>query len=247
METNKGNTDRHNDNSNRLMIGVLLIVAGAILIIQKTSMLPPGIDHFIDHIIFSWQMLLVAIGLVILVGSENKTPGIVLMSVGGFFLIPQLFSEYFRDFNFFWPALFIVIGIVLLVNSKKTKDGFIHASTSANADMIDYVNVFSGAERQLITDNFMGGKVTSIFGGGDLDLSRSHLAAGTNVLEVTCVFGGNTIIVPEDWNIKLELTPILGGFSDSRKLSSSVQQDPSRVLIIKGLAIFGGGELKCHR
>jgi len=89
--------------------------------------------------------------------------------------------------------------------------------------------------------------VTSIFGGGDLDLSRSHLAPGTNVLEVTCVFGGNTIIVPEDWNIKLELTPILGGFSDSRKLSSNVQTDLSRVLIIKGLAIFGGGELKCHR
>lgn len=247
METNKGNTDRHHDSSNRLMIGVLLIVAGAILIIQKTSMLPPGIDHFIDHIIFSWQMLLVAIGLIIVVGSENKTPGIVLMSVGGFFLIPQLFSEYFRDFNFFWPALFIVIGIVLLVNSKKTKDGFVNASTSANADMIDYVNVFSGAERQLITDNFMGGKVTSIFGGGDLDLTRSHLAPGTNVLEVTCIFGGNTIIVPEDWNIKLELTPILGGFSDSRKLSSTVQTDTTRVLIIKGLAIFGGGEIKCHR
>lgn len=247
MEANKPNSDRRHDNSNKFMIGILLIVAGAILIIQKTTMLPPGIDHFVDHIVFSWQMLLVAIGLVVLVGSENKTPGIVLIAVGGFFMIPELFSEYFRSFNFFWPALFIVVGIVMLVNSKKSKEIYVNASTGSNADMVDYVNVFSGAERQLITDNFMGGKVTSIFGGGELDLTRCHLAPGTSVLEMTCIFGGNTLIVPEDWNIKLELTPILGGFSDSRKISSSVQTDTSKLLIIKGLAIFGGGEIKCYK
>lgn len=247
METNKTNTDRRHDNSNKFMIGVLLIVAGAILIIQKTTILPEGINYFVDHIIFSWQMLLVAIGIVVLVGSENKTPGIVLMAVGGFFLIPQLFTEYFRSFNFFWPALFITVGIVMLVHSKRSKEIFVNTSTEKNADMVDYVNVFSGAERQLITDNFMGGKITSIFGGGELDLTRCHLAPGTNVLEMTCIFGGNTLIVPEDWNIKLELTPILGGFSDSRKLSGNVQPDTSKLLIVKGVAIFGGGEIKCFR
>ncbi len=247
METNKTNMERRHDNSNRFMIGILLIVAGVILIIKKTTILPDGFNHFIDDIIFSWQMLLVAIGLVVFVGSENKTPGIVLMAVGGFFLIPELFTEYFRSFNFFWPALFIVIGVIMLVHSKRSKDLFVNASSGSNADMVDYVNIFSGAERQLITDNFMGGKVTSIFGGGELDLTRCKLAPGTNVLEITCVFGGNTIIVPEDWNIKLELTPILGGFSDSRKMSSNIQPDPSRILIIKGVAVFGGGEIKLFK
>ena len=247
METNKKNIDRNPNNSNKFMIGILLIVAGAILIIQKTTILPEGLDYFIDDVIFSWQMLLVAIGLIVMVGAENKTPGIVLISVGGFFLIPELFSEYFSSFNFFWPALFIVGGVILLFSSKKSKDLFINASTGTNADMVDYVNVFSGAERHLITDNFMGGKITSVFGGGDLDLSRCHLAPGTSILEVTCVFGGNTIIVPEDWYIKLELTPILGGFADSRKLNSDYQPDTSRTLIIKGLVMLGGGEIKFHK
>ena len=57
-------------------------------------------------------------------------------------------------------------------------------SESSKADYIDYVNIFSGAERQLITDNFKGGKITSIFGGGEVDLTRSSLAPGDNAIEI---------------------------------------------------------------
>ncbi len=110
---------RNPETPNRFIIGILLIVAGVILIIKKSTILPEPLDYFIDDIIFSWQMLLIAIGVVTLIGSDNKTPGIVLVAVGGFFLIPELFTDFFRSFNFFWPALFIVIGVVLLVNSKR--------------------------------------------------------------------------------------------------------------------------------
>jgi predicted membrane protein len=247
METEKDKIQRRPENTNRFMIGVLLIVAGAILIIKKTTMLPPGLDDFINDIVFSWQMLLVAIGLIVLTGSGNKTPGIVLMSVGGFFLFLELFNDYFHPFNFFWPALFIVFGILMIIGSRKTKERFSSYTSSENAEQIDYVNVFSGAERQLITDNFMGGRITSVFGGGEVDLTKCHLAQGINEIEVTCIFGGTTLIVPEDWDIILEVTPILGGFSDSRKIRGDVQRDPSRKLVIKGIVIFGGGEIKCYK
>jgi predicted membrane protein len=191
-------------------------------------------------------MLLIVIGVVTLAGSDNKTPGIVLISVGGFFMIPELFTDFFRSFNFFWPALFIVIGVVLLINSKRL-GRTLNYTSGTKADMIDYVNIFSGAERQLITNNFLGGKVTSIFGGGEVDLTRSSLAPGDNVIEITCIFGGTTIIVPENWNVILNVTPILGGFSDSRRISSDVIKDTTRSLTIRGTVIFGGGELKSHR
>ena len=163
---------RNPETSNRFIIGVLLIIAGLILIVKKSTVLPEPLDDFIDNIIFSWQMLLIVIGIIVLNGSDNKTPGIVMISVGGFFLIPELFTDFFRSFNFFWPALFIVLGIVLLVNSKRLVKK-LDFSTVNKADYIDYVNVFSGAERQLITDNFRGGKITSIFGGGEVDLTHS--------------------------------------------------------------------------
>lgn len=234
------------ETSNRFIIGILLIIAGFILILRKTTVLPEPLDHFIDDIIFSWQMLLIVIGVITLAGSDNKTPGIVLISVGGFFMIPELFTDFFRSFNFFWPALFIVIGVVLLINSKRLGKTLNYTSGS-KADMIDYVNIFSGAERQLITNNFLGGKVTSIFGGGEVDLTRSSLAPGDNVIEITCIFGGTTLIVPENWNVILNVTPILGGFSDSRRIGSDVIKDTTRSLTIQGTVIFGGGELKSHK
>ena len=246
METNKQTTDKPHE-SNRFIIGILLVIAGFILILEKTTVLPGPLDHFIDNIIFSWQMLLIVIGIITMTGSGNKTPGIVLIAVGGFFLIPELFTDYFESFNFFWPALVIVIGVVMLINSRRLGDSIKTWSTDSKADMIDYVNVFSGAERQLITDNFMGGKVTSVFGGGEVDLTRSSLQPGNSVIEITCIFGGTTIIVPESWNVIIDVTPILGGFSDGRRLSGEILKDTTKTLTVRGLVIFGGGEIKCHK
>jgi len=246
MENQMNKPARNSETPNRFIIGILLITAGLILMVRKSAVLPEPLDHFIDDIIFSWQMLLVVIGVISLTGSENKTPGIVLIAVGGFFMIPELFTDFFRSFNFFWPALFIVIGVVLLVNSKRLGKT-LNFSTSNKADYIDYTNIFSGAERQLITENFQGGKITSIFGGGEVDLTRSSLAPGENVIEITCIFGGTTIIVPESWNIILDVTPILGGFSDSRKIRGDVMKDNTRSLVIRGTVIFGGGEIKSYK
>jgi len=246
MENEFNKPAKSSETSNRFLIGVLLIVAGLILMVKKSTILPEPLDHFIDDIIFSWQMLLVVIGVITLISSDNKTPGIVMVAVGGFFMIPELFTDFFRSFNFFWPALFIVIGVVLLMNSKrlgKTLD----FKTTNKADYIDYVNIFSGAERQLITENFQGGKITSIFGGGEVDLTRSSLAPGENVIEITCIFGGTTIIVPESWSVILDVTPVLGGFSDSRKMRGDVIKDNTRSLILRGTVIFGGGEIKSYK
>ncbi len=246
MENQTNKPVRRNENSNRFIIGILLIIAGAILMLKKSTVLPEPLDHFIEDILFSWQMLLIVIGVIVLAGSDNKTPGIIMIAVGGFFLVPEMFNDFFRSFNFFWPAIFIAIGIVLLVNSKRLVKKLDYAQTN-NADYIDYVNIFSGAERQLITDNFQGGRVTSIFGGGEVDLTRSSLAAGDNVIEITCIFGGTTIIVPESWNVIINVTPILGGFSDSRKLRGDVIRDNTRSLTIRGTVIFGGGEIKSYK
>jgi predicted membrane protein len=246
MENEKKKIAKRSESSHRLMIGILLIIAGLILILKKSTVLPQPLDYFIDDVIFSWQMLLIAIGVVSLIGSDNKTPGIVLISVGGFFLIPELFTDFFRSFNFFWPALFIVIGVVLLLNSKRLSAVSSYKGES-KADIIDIVNIFSGAERQLITDNFKGGKITAIFGGGEVNLTRCSLAPGDNVIEITCIFGGTTIIVPENWNVIIEVTPILGGFSDNRKIIGDVMRDNTRTLAVRGTVIFGGGEIKCYK
>lgn len=250
METNENFSEnrrmnrRDNDHftSNRAIIGVVLVLAGLFLVIRNTGVFP----NFIDDIIFSWPMLLITIGLVITIGSSgSKTSGIIVMAVGGFFLIPIIFRETFHVYNMFWPSIFIIVGVIFIF-ARRQSWGTVSSSTQTGDDFIDYVNIFSGGERQIVSDNFRGGKVTAIFGGNELDLTKAKLAPGTSVIEIACIFGGTTIIVPDDWYVKLEVTPILGGFGDSRKLHAGKTFSSDRMLVIKGAVVFGGGELKSY-
>jgi predicted membrane protein len=145
----------------------------------------------------------------------------------------------------FWPSIFIIVGVIFIV-SRRTGWNAIKSKGAVGDDYVDYVNVFSGGERQIVSQNFRGGKISAVFGGIELDLTKANLAAGVSELEIACVFGGATIIVPDDWWVTIEVTPILGGFSDSRKLSPGRAVDSSKHLLIKGAVIFGGGEVKSY-
>jgi predicted membrane protein len=252
METNENYRDarhpwrkhehRHHLTNNRVIIGVVLVLAGLFLVIRNTGFFP----DLIDHVVFSWPMLLVVIGLVITIGSSGgKTGGIIVMAVGAFFLIPLIFRETFHTYNMFWPSIFIIIGIIFIFTRRRGWDS-VSAKSEIGDDYIDYVNIFSGGERQVVSENFKGGKITAVFGGIELDLTKAKLASGRSELEIACVFGGATIIVPDDWFVTIEVTPVLGGFGDSRKLSPGRTVDSTKQLIIKGALVFGGGEIKSY-
>ena len=227
--------------SNRPILGVVLVLVGLFLVMRNTGIFP----DFIDHVIFSWPMLLVAIGLVMTLGKAEKTSGVIVMAVGGFFLIPTIFRETFHAYNMFWPSIFIIIGVIFIVSKRK---GFNSVTSKGiiGDDYVDYVNVFSGGERQIVSENFRGGRISAVFGGMELDLTKAKMAPGRNELEIACVFGGATIIVPDDWYVTIDVTPILGGFSDSRKLSPGRSTEMSKQLVIKGAVVFGGGEVKSY-
>lgn len=233
--------DHHHFSNNRVVIGFILVLAGLFLVIRNTGVFP----DFIDHVIFSWPMLLVTIGLVMTLGASEKTGGIIVMAVGGFFMIPLLFRESFHMYNMFWPSIFIIIGVIFIVTRRKGWNSVTSRGVIGD-DYIDYVNVFSGGERQVVSENFRGGKISAVFGGIELDLTKAKLAPGRNDIEIACIFGGATLIVPDNWSVKIDVTPILGGFNDSRKLSPGRTVDTTSQLVIKGAVIFGGGEIKSY-
>lgn len=249
METNNefrdlghhSDREHHNMTNNRVVIGVILVLAGLFLVIRNTGFFP----DFIDHVVFSWPMLLVTIGLVMTLGASEKTAGVIVMAVGGFFMIPLVFRETFHMYNMFWPSIFIIIGVIFIVTKRKGWNSVTSKGVIGD-DYIDYVNVFSGGERQIVSENFRGGKISAVFGGIELDLTKAKLAPGRNELEIACVFGGATIIVPDYWYVTIEVTPVLGGFSDSRKLSPGRSVESSSQLVIKGAVVFGGGEVKSY-
>jgi len=229
METNENYRDdndryrHHHLKNNRAFIGVILVLVGFFLVMRNTGVFP----GFIDDVVFSWPMLLVAVGLIMTLGNSEKTAGVIIMAVGGFFLIPHIFRETF-------------------IFSRRRGWTSVVSKGVIGDDFVDYVNIFSGGERQIVSDKFKGGRITAIFGGMELDLTKAKLAPGKSELEITCIFGGATMIVPDDWFVSIEVTPILGGFSDSRRLSPGRTIDPSKHLTIKGAVVFGGGEIKSY-
>lgn len=121
--------------------------------------------------------------------------------------------------------------------------GSSNADYESRNDYLDSVNVFGGSHQIVYSKNFKGGDVVAVFGGCDVNLTQSDFT-GEIVLEVVAVFGGSKIIIPQSWVVKHEITAILGGVDDKRAIMPLPEGAPEKILIIRGLAMFGGIEIK---
>ena len=64
-------------------------------------------------------------------------------------------------------------------------------------------------------------------------------------LTLCCVMGGVEITVPSHWDVeKRGAICIMGGFSNKTRCMAEELEMPRKKLIIKGLALMGGGEIK---
>ena len=240
------NMENRSRNTGRALMGFLLIFVGFMLVARNFNIFP----FPVREIVFSWQMLLIFIGVVMLVSRSNNTPGVILICIGGFFLIPEIFNLPFRWHwhNFFWPVIFIVVGVMILFRGSRHKSHHIGGEGEEEFpdDYLDDVAIFGGGNRIITSNNFMGGKITSMFGGSTIDFRKATLAKGKSVIDVFTMFGGSKLIVPNDWDIRVEVISIFGGYSDKRATDPHIVYDATRQLVIKGVAIFGGGEVKSH-
>ena len=237
----------NNNTTARLIAGLVLIVLGALFLLDNY-----GIIYFsLPDFIFQWEYILIAIGSIILATSHNKTAGIILIGIGLFSLFPE-----------FWPLVLVGLGIYIILKRSKPKSDFIHvgiykddeninidpekgtSSSKSFQDNIDDVSIFGGGTKNFSSRNFTGGKLTAIFGGSDIHLENCSLAHGRNELDLFVMFGGYTIYVPQDWNVIIDLVPIFGGFSDKRIKDPNRVYEDDKVLLIKGMVLFGGGEIK---
>lgn len=239
MEEYKKKTGR------RALLGGIIILLGSLLLLSNLGIL--GFN--ITHMIFSWPVIVIVVGAVIYINSNDRA-GLIIMLVGLIFLISKYF--YFNVWTL-WPVLLIILGLYILFNirrspridlGRRVRNRLEDNGQALNEDYIDDIAVFSGSKRFVTSQNFKGGKITAIFGGSEIDLGQSRLAPGNNVLDILTIFGGTEIYVPKDWKVIMDITPVFGGFSDDRRRDPNQVTDPERTLIIKGSAIFGGGEIK---
>jgi predicted membrane protein len=224
-----------------LLLGIVLMFLGLFLIADLADIVPWRMRDFL----FTWQALLIFLGLIFLSNKENKGTGVILIVVGSFFLLPRVIDVPYYWRSLFWPAMLIVGGLVVIFGSRRHGPATYfggHKRKATGEDWLDDVTVFGGGDRIISSQQFEGGKITHIFGGSKIDFSRAKLAPGKHYLELTLIFGGTKLIIPEAWDVKVEVTSVFGGFSDKR-VRSIVVTDADRSLVITGTSIFGGGEI----
>lgn len=240
--------EHHKHHSNpirRVLFGFVLVIGGTLAILGKTNM----IDPYIFSLIFNWQVLLITIGLLMLTNRHKGIGGFILITIGAAFLLPKFIDVEFNTHQLLWPAIIIAVGLMVIFKGNKQWHRNIHKAIKKgdikDKDMVNDNHVFGGGDFIFTSDNFKGGKISALFGGGKYDFSRSKLNESLeNVLEVSLVFGGIELIVPADWNVKVEVDAIFGGFSNKKSEFNATAIDNNRQLIIRGSAVFGGGEIK---
>jgi predicted membrane protein len=247
--------DRHGGHSH-IWTGVFLLVIGGLALAKSYGTPMPAW-------LFSWQMLLIAIGLFVGFRKGFRDGGwFVPIIIGGAFMANDFFlnGELRRHI---WPLILIVVGIFFILRSRKrhmrgggwnekknvAMQGEVITPVSEQSfsqdDYIDTTSIFGGTKKVILSKNFRGGDMVNIFGGSEIDLTQADVN-GTAVLEVTAIFGGATLIVPANWVVKSEAVTIFGGINDRRRNIVVGEENKSKNLIINGTVLFGGLEIKSY-
>jgi predicted membrane protein len=245
---------KHRKGHSHIWPGLLILGIGGLLLLRQ-------VGFFVPDWIFTWQMLLIAIG--VISGVKSGFRGgfwIIMIAVGAIFMYDRFVPE--LDLRrYMWPLILIGFGLLIILRPKghhrwrgKFREKFekweeshrtipIEESQNyAKEDFLDVTSVFGGVKKIIVSKNFKGGDITNFMGGTEVNLSQADIQ-GTVRIDATNIFGGAKLVVPASWAVKSEATAIFGGIDDKRDLHA-IKPDPNKTLIIDGTCIFGGIEIR---
>jgi hypothetical protein len=255
----------HANGGNRIWSGLLLLAAGGLLMARQFG-------ANIPEWMFTWHMLLIAIGLLISFKSGFKNAGgFIMIAVGVAFLLNDIIPNAHME-NFIWPGILMIVGLVFLMRPRPNpekywkdkwddhnkdwknygenlKNKIVAESTPLQAESIEndaeYIevnSVFGSVNKLILSKNFKGGEINAFMGGAEINLLQADIK-GPIQMEINTVFGGAKLLVPGSWHIKNEITAVFGGVEDKRNASIAAIE-LNKTLTIKGACVFGGIEIR---
>ncbi len=232
-----------------LIFGIIVTLAGVTLLLDQMNLVDA------NRVFRFWPLALIAWGVSTLLtcqGSSRRFWGGFLILAGVALQLQELGFARVR-IETLWPIFIIGVGVLLVVqafgksgepllNRWKSKDYQTGQKFDSSDSHVTCTSIFGAGEHQVSSRNFQSGEMTSIFGGGEIDFSQADIQGDQAVLEATMIFGGGEIRVPRTWNVVIDGVGIFGGYSD--KTTHPPQDPPAKKLIIRGVAVFGGLEIK---
>ncbi|MDB5136266.1 MAG: hypothetical protein JWP37_2869 [Mucilaginibacter sp.] len=261
--------------SNKAIAGVILLVVGAILLLDQLSIFA------FPFWLFRWPMILIVIGLYSGAKHNFRNSGwFIMVLVGMVFLLNDAFPGYKVD-HITWPVMIIVFGLWMILRrnhnfDSKTwkkdwdKNKWDWRTPQPNQPAPDPNNIppdtnkdFTGGAPHSYGDDYLdavsvfGGVKKTIlakdFKGGDIvnifggaELDMTQADInGRVVIDITQIFGGTKIVVPSNWQVVSDIAAVFASVDDKR-MRSTANPNADKILVLKGVSIFAGIDIRSY-
>ena len=222
--------------ASKILWGILLIVAGGILALNAFNI--TDINIFFD----GWWTLFIIIPCVIGLFTEREKTGNIIGILVGVFLL--LCCQDVLSFSMFWklliPAAIVIIGLKMVLTGlfgNKANEIMKQLKLDGKEPKVGCAT-FSGCDMNYDGEVFEGAELTAVFGGVKCNL-RNAVIGQDCAIQVSAIFGGIDIFVPDNVNVKVNANGIFGGVSNK----TAVHQN-APTIYVSGTCIFGGVDIK---
>ena len=214
----------------KLMAGLFFTAAGLLLTADNLG--------FVDaeRYLRFWPGILLVVGVFKLLDPRaSRLAGAGLTIAGAWLLALNLDLVRFTIFDL-WPLILISVGLVLLARAFGVKPPNPLEGAAAGGTLAMFAN------RHVVetSQDYRGTNLIATLGGHTLDLSGANITTAPAVIDCFAFWGSIEIIVPDDWEVVSEVTPIMAGF----EAKSGTNADPRKRLVVRGAAIMAGIDVR---
>jgi predicted membrane protein len=212
----------------RVVLGVCVMAAGLALALDSMGLLDAG------AIFRFWPIALIAVGVVKWLSPAPQMMSAFFWITAGAALLLVTLGH--MSFGGVWAVILFVLGANIAWKALRPV-----ANPRDPAAALDMLQFMGGTKTVVTTNDFKGGQATAVMGGCEIDLRHASMPEGrAAVLDTFAFWGGIEIRCPDDWEVISQGSAALGGFVNNARS----QPGAKRRLIVTGLAIMGGVEVK---
>ncbi|HUA19024.1 MAG TPA: DUF5668 domain-containing protein [Bryobacteraceae bacterium] len=216
--------------------GAIVVAVGLLLLLDNL-----GIVRFRDVWQY-WPVLLIVWGVSHVLSSQTPSGyawGGIVALIGALFLLNNLDIIFF-NFHILWPLIIVGVGVVMLVHALERHQYWgANAPPPSSDPMAESFAIFGNTNRRIDSQDFRGGKASSVFGEVIFDLRNAAMTADQAVIDLDVVFGSVKIFVPQTWLVQVRAATVFGGVEDKTLPPRPDPNVKTPRLIIAGNVVFG--------
>lgn len=218
-------------NCKNIILGIILIVVGVWFGLYATGVVK--INLLFDG---WWTLFIIIPNFLGLFDEDGRTGSLIGLFVGVLLLLScQDVLNFDIVLKLIVPCVLIVTGLSFIFKGKIKTKNIENVKTVGGTN---YNATFSGQNLDFSKEEFTGTKLDAVFGGIKCDL-RNAIINDDVVIEASAIFGGITILVPKDVNVKITSTSIFGGVDGKSKMDK-----PGKTIYVNATCLFGGVDVK---